>query len=91
MYIYIQYGIQKYIVEIHTSNIIIEKNHKADINSTGFIFQSSGMVYTVYVSSYQTSSMKFKEIQSLTLLQIYLLGDSSYLFGKYNLGSGWMS
>ena len=25
--------IQKYIVEIHTSNIIIEKNHKADINS----------------------------------------------------------
>ena len=35
---------EKYIVEIHTSNIIIEKNHKADINSTGFILQSSGFL-----------------------------------------------
>ena len=32
MYIYRMYT-QKYIVEIHTSNIIIENNHKADINS----------------------------------------------------------
>ena len=40
-YLYIAIYIQKYIVEIHTSNIIIVKNHNADVNSTGFIYQSS--------------------------------------------------
>ena len=43
---YIVIHIQKYIVEIHTSNIIIVKNHNADVNSTGFIYQSSGALLT---------------------------------------------
>ena len=30
-----QFFIQKYIVEIHTSYIIIEKNHNAEFNCTG--------------------------------------------------------
>ena len=42
---------EKYIVEIHTSNIIIEKNHKADINSTGFILQSSRVFFYFFVCS----------------------------------------
>ena len=54
---YMNIYIHKYISEIHTSNIIIVKNNKADVNSTGFIFQSS----VFNQSSWRTPTLQLKK------------------------------
>ena len=77
-------SIRKYIVEIHTSNIIIEKNHKANINSTGFIFQSSGVWQWIAkcklaIHCQTPEDWKMKPIEFISALWFFLVYQYIYM------------